>query len=59
MDADEQPRIEPRVEPIKNGWHALAPGLAVRGDSEDDAREKFRAAVARDAELRARDPRDR
>ena len=53
MDADEH-RIEPRVEPIKNGWHALAPGLAVRGDSEDDARERFNAAVEKDAELRAR-----
>jgi hypothetical protein len=42
------------VEPIKNRWHALAPGLGVRGDSEDDARERFREAVAKDAELRAR-----
>lgn len=56
MSTDEQRPTEPRVERVKNGWHAVAAGLAVKGDSEAEARERFEAAVAKDAELRARDP---
>lgn len=46
----------PTIEPIKNGWHALSRelNLAVRGESEQDARERFREAAQKAAEIRAR-----
>jgi hypothetical protein len=46
----------PAVEPVKNGFHALSRdlNLAVWGATEDEARERFEAAAAKAAEIRAR-----
>jgi hypothetical protein len=46
----------PIVEPVKNGFHALSRelNLAVWGSTEDEARERFEAAAAKAAEIRAR-----
>jgi hypothetical protein len=47
---------EPKVEPVKNGWHALSRPLniVVWGATEEAARDAFREAVARNREIRAR-----
>lgn len=47
---------EPKIEPVKNGWHALSPTLhlAVWGATENDARAAFVEAVERDTEIRSR-----
>jgi hypothetical protein len=41
---------------IKNGWHygSRRLNLTVRGDTEDEARRLYAAAVEKSAELRAR-----
>jgi len=48
--------IQPTVEPVKNGWHALSRdmNLAVFGATAEDARRRFNEAVAKDEELRSR-----
>jgi hypothetical protein len=55
---DEEPRmrIQPTIEPVKNGWHALSSelNLAVFGETEEEARRLFHEAVSKDAELRSR-----
>jgi hypothetical protein len=47
---------EPVVVPIKNGWHAGSAvlNITVRGDSPEDARQRFDVAVRKAAELRAK-----
>ena len=47
---------EPKVEPVRNGWHALSATLhlAVWGQTEDEARAAFKEAVERDEEIRSR-----
>lgn len=48
--------IQPTVEPVKNGWHALSRemNLAVFGATEEEARKLFHEAVAKDEEIRNR-----
>ena len=48
--------VQPTVEPVKNGWHALSRdiNLAVFGTTEEEARTLFRQAVAKDEEIRSR-----
>ena len=49
-------KIEPTVEPVKNGWHALSRemNLAVFGSTEEEARKLFTEAVRKAEELRNR-----
>lgn len=48
--------VQPTVEPIKGGYHALSRelNLAVRGETEEEARQMFALAVEKAAEIRAR-----
>ena len=48
--------VQPVVEPVKNGWHALSHGLnlAVWGATPEEAVARFEEAVAKDAEIRSR-----
>jgi hypothetical protein len=48
--------VQPVIEPVKNGWHALSRdlNLAVWGATREEAAAKFGEAVAKDAEIRAR-----
>jgi hypothetical protein len=52
--------MEPTLTRVKNGWHAgnRALNLTVWGATEHEARAFFHEAVAKDAEVRGRAPRD-
>ncbi len=45
---------EPVVKQVKNGWHALSPGLAVWGKTRNEAIARYHEAVATNAVIRAR-----
>jgi len=46
----------PQLKKIVNGWHAesATSNLAVRGATPDEAKRRFREAIEKAAELRAR-----
>lgn len=48
--------VQPVIEPVKNGWHALSRdlNLAVWGATPEEAAARFEEAAAKDAEIRAR-----
>lgn len=43
--------MEPRLEPIKNGWAAIGDSWAVHGATQEEALEKFQLALKRHREI--------